>query len=126
MTTQRKILGKYGEELAVDYLKRQGYRILERNFRNRLGEIDIIAKDHDTICFVEVKTRVDVEFGSPLEAISKRKQFKLAQLALSYLKFKHSLDAKARFDVVTITEEEEGDSHIELLKNAFDLTDMSI
>ena len=94
-----------------------------RNFRNFLGEIDIIAQDHDTICFVEVKTRAGTEFGSPLEAISRQKQFKLAQLALSYLKYKRRFNSKARFDVITVMREEQGAAQIELIKNAFDLSD---
>ena len=116
-------MGRFGEDLAAQHLHKAGYKILERNFRNFLGEIDIIAQDQETICFVEVKTRVGTQFGSPREAVSRQKQFKLGQLALSYLKYKKQLNRKARFDVITILKEEKGAPNIELIKNAFDLTD---
>ena len=69
MTIQKIKLGQIGEEAAVIYLKRQGYRIVEQNFRNQLGEIDIIAYEGDTLCFIEVKTRNSDIFGSPFELI---------------------------------------------------------
>lgn len=78
MSDPEKELGKAGEERAALYLKRQcGYRILQRNYRTRLGEIDIIARDCDTIVFVEVKTRRSLCYGYPAEAVAQHKQFKL-------------------------------------------------
>ena len=113
------ILGKSGEDAAVDFLKKKGYKVLARNWRfRRLGEIDIVAKLKDTICFIEVKTRKDDKFGTPYEAVDGRKQFKLSGLAISYLKSKNLMDSAARFDVVSICGEE-----ISLFTDAFPLSD---
>ena len=120
MTTQKIKLGQIGEEAAVAFLKRQGYHILERNFRNKLGEIDIIAKDDDMICFVEVKTRKSEAFGSPFESVTATKQRKIIHVALSYLKAKGREESKARFDVVAVFLEEGSPERIEIIKNAFD------
>lgn len=117
----KKDLGRQGENQAVDFLVRQGYKILDRNFRNRLGEIDIIAFHRGVICFIEVKTRRTSFSGTPYEAISKRKQLKLAQLALSYLKYKKLLDRPARFDVVAVFDGVNDAGQVEIIQNAFDL-----
>ncbi|HQP10182.1 MAG TPA: YraN family protein [Candidatus Omnitrophota bacterium] len=117
----RKIkLGQAGEQEAVTFLERQGYRILERNFRNPLGEIDIIAKEGDTICFIEVKTRSSQAFGSPFESVTPAKQRKIIHVALSYLKSKGREESKARFDVIAVCLEQEGPGRIEMIKNAFE------
>ena len=121
MKESNKQLGARGEELAVEHLKRQGYRILEQNFRNRLGEIDIIAKDGGVVCFIEVKTRRSLKQGSPFEAVSRPKMAKLVQLAQSYIKYKR-LNSPVRFDVVGIVTRREEGSSVEILKNAFDLS----
>jgi len=92
VTIQKIQLGQIGEEAAVTFLKQQGYQIVEQNFRNQLGEIDIVAYEGDTICFVEVKTRRSDIFGSPFESVTPAKQRKIAQVALSYLKFKGKSD----------------------------------
>ena len=116
-----KTLGNYGESLAKQYLKAQGYRILEENFRNKLGEIDLIAQDGKTICFVEVKTRQNCIQGQPYEAVTAWKMRKLSQMALSYLKYKfHSLEIPSRFDVISIVQEKEAPPSIKHIKNAFD------
>ncbi len=122
MSLKTSLLGKEGEELALGFLKAQGYRIKERNFKNKLGEIDIVAQDKDTICFIEVKTRTNEDFGTPLEAVMPRKQHKLSQLALSYLKSKDLLTQRARFDVVSLMKSEDGVPEISLLKDAFELS----
>ena len=117
----RNSLGIYGEVLAELYLKAQGYRILDKNFKNKIGEIDLIAKEGDMICFVEVKTRVSLACGLPVEAITRHKQLKIVQMAWSYLKYKFgTVDKKARFDVVSIYKDNGGKEQIELIKNAFD------
>jgi len=113
-------LGKYGENVAVSFLKKHGYKILCKNYKNKLGEIDIIARDKDTLCFVEVKTRRTDRFGAPQEAISYSKQKKISQVALIFLKENHLLDQKARFDVVSLMGAP-GESRLELFKNAFQL-----
>ena len=117
-----KRLGSYGEFLAKKYLQNQGYKILEENFRNKLGEIDIIALDGKTICFVEVKTRQSLDQGQPYEAVTPWKIRKLSQLAVSYLKYKyHSLEIPSRFDVISIVRDKTNVSRIQHIKNAFDV-----
>ena len=122
MTLKTSALGKEGEALALRFLEAQGYRIKEKNFKNKLGEIDIVAQDKDTVCFIEVKTRTSEAFGLPLEAVSRAKQRKLSQMALSYLKSKNLLDERARFDIVSLIKTDTGDSEISLLKDAFELS----
>ncbi len=115
-----KSLGSYGEALARRYLQQQGYRILEENFRNKMGEIDLIAQEGKTICFIEVKTRQSLAQGQPYEAVTPWKIRKLSQMAASYLKYKYdSLDLPARFDVISILGNASVYS-IEHIKNAFD------
>ena len=112
--------GEKGEFLAVRYLKKNGYKILEQNYRTPLGEIDIIAKEKDTIVFVEVKSRKSIRFGSPKLAVTAKKQRKISMVALHYLKTKKQTDAKARFDVVSVISNQD-DSQIDIIKNAFEL-----
>ena len=111
-------LGIEGEDLAVRFLKKKGYRIVSRNFKSSVGEMDIIAEDGDTLVFVEVKTRTDDSFGHPFEAVTPRKREKLRKVALSYLK--HSrCEMASRFDILSI--ETDGASHtIEHIKDAFE------
>jgi putative endonuclease len=111
--------GKDGEQIAVAYLKKKGYRICETNFRCPLGEIDIIAREKDELVFIEVKTRKSSQLGYPEQAVGARKQKKLSQLALWYLQKKKLADANARFDVIAITLLPE-ENEIKLIKNAFD------
>ncbi|UCE51582.1 MAG: YraN family protein [Desulfobacterales bacterium] len=120
MLNQRQIFGEKGESIAVRYLKKKGYKILEKNYRTKLGEIDIIAKDKDTIVFVEVKSRRSWQFGNPKGAVTPAKQRKISKVALYYLKTNDRSNAKARFDVVTITATRDK-SKIEIIKNAFEL-----
>src|SRR5882724_1834526 len=98
----RKEAGKLGEDLAVSYLIKHGYQIIEQNFRIRGGEIDIVALEKDTLVFVEVKTRSSAEFGSPLEAITYWKLKSLIKTAQFY-KLKHpKLPDAMRIDAVAI------------------------
>ena len=113
-------LGQQGEELAVGFLKKNGYKILCRNFKTRLGEIDIVGLDQDTYCFIEVKTRNSLRFGLPQEAVSLFKQRQMAKAALLFLKGRGLLDAKARFDVVTVICSDKA-PQLDLIKNAFEL-----
>ncbi|MFH1198563.1 MAG: YraN family protein [Candidatus Omnitrophota bacterium] len=110
--------GKRGEEEAVNFLRKQGYKIIARNFRTRLGEIDIIAKDKDTICFIEVKARSSDKFGLPAESVTGFKQRQISKAAIVFLKDKNLLDSPARFDIVSIRYP---GSKIGLIKNAFEL-----
>ena len=117
---QKKELGKEGEEIAIRFLKKNGYKIIERNYVCKVGEMDIIAREKDTLVFIEVKTRTSTAFGPPQLAVNSTKQMQLSKVALYFLKEKCLEDIKARFDVVAIVvrpKEEE----IELIKNAFDL-----
>jgi putative endonuclease len=121
-----KILGNYGEEQACRYLESKGYVILEKNFRNRLGEIDLVVKEGKVICFVEVKTRKSLQYGAPFEAVHATKQYKMVKMALSYLKFKfRTIDILSRFDVISIYRKPCGEPIIEHIKHAFDLTYLS-
>ena len=120
MSKQDLYLGKKGEETAVGLLKGNGYKILLRNYKTKLGEIDIIASDKGTICFVEVKTRQSDRFGLPSEAISASKQRQISKAALTFLKERNLLDKKARFDVVSIMYSKDNPK-LDLIKNAFEL-----
>ena len=122
MSKQNLYLGKSGEEIATCLLKDNGYKILARNYRTKLGEIDIIARDKDTVCFIEVKTRNSDRFGFPVEAISISKQRQISKAALMFLKQNNLLDKKARFDVVSIICSE-NTPKLDLIKNAFELNE---
>ena len=116
----RREIGTIGESLAVKALKKGGYRIVALNHRCKLGEIDIIAKDGDSLAFVEVKTRRTSRFGEPKMAVTPDKQRKMSMVALDYLKKTGQTNNNARFDVVAIRLFQEGPK-IEIIKNAFDL-----
>ncbi|MBF0318913.1 MAG: YraN family protein [Nitrospirae bacterium] len=113
------VTGKYGEWLAARYLKKGGYSILKRNYKNPIGEIDIIAMDAETIVFVEVKTRTSDEFGEPVEAIDYKKRKKIINTARLYLR-KHGSTPAARFDLVGISLGKSGREIIHL-KDIFEL-----
>lgn len=106
--------------MGVSFLIRNGYHIIARNYRNIFGEIDIIGRQRDTLCFIEVKTRRSLRFGSPAEAVSKFKQLQISRTALGFLKDHGLFGTKARFDVLSIVASEEP-PRIELIKNAFEL-----
>jgi putative endonuclease len=112
-------MGADGEEKAAVYLKANGYQILARNFRNRLGEIDIVAREKDVICFVEVRTRrASGSHEEALRSIDAAKQYKLSQMALLFLKERDLLEKKARFDVVSVSWNDEKSDCL-LVKDAF-------
>jgi putative endonuclease len=121
MADQRRQFGDRGEALAVSHLERNGYRILARNYRTPIGEIDIIAMEGGTLVFAEVKTRASRRFGHPKEAITPRKQRKISMAALYYLKGTGKLNRKARFDVISILPGTPEGWDIEIIRNAFDL-----
>ena len=103
-----------GENIAVEYLKKQGYVILERNYSVKVGEIDIIAKDKDTIVFVEVKSRENTKFGRPIESITPQKVHHIIRTAQWYLSAKRKHNSPCRFDVVEVLRGE-----VTHVKNAF-------
>jgi uncharacterized protein (TIGR00252 family) len=114
----RRQLGDQGEDLAAAALKKQGYKILERNYVTPLGEIDLIARQGKTVVVVEVKTRRGSSFGAPQDSVHPGKQGRLRRLAEYYLKDKRLTDAPVRFDVVAITLA--GDEpQVEIIQNAF-------
>ncbi len=119
MTNYNQNFGKSSENEALRYLRKQGYRILELNYKTRLGEIDIIAQDKDTICFIEVKSRSSILYGQPKEALDKYKQHKISQSAVVYLKQKNSLEKRSRFDVLSVIRDENKRLSFELLRDAF-------
>lgn len=111
---RNKIEGDAGEILAINFLKDKGYKILETNFKTKLGEIDIIALQNGVIVFVEVKSRATLMYGRPCEAVNERKQQKIRRVAEFYLMIKHKMECDVRFDVVEIVGDE-----INLTENAF-------
>ncbi|HQK99533.1 MAG TPA: YraN family protein [Smithellaceae bacterium] len=111
--------GRAGEKAAADYLLKNGYTILSRNYRCPAGELDIVAREKKEIVFVEVKARKSHVRGYPEQAVGFRKQKKMSQLALWYLQEHQLLDRPARFDVVAVTLLADG-PQIRLIRNAFD------
>jgi putative endonuclease len=120
MLNRRQQFGKESESLAVRHLRKNGYKILEQNYRNKLGEIDIIAKEKGTLVFVEVKARKSDLFGNPKWAVTLKKQRKISMVALYYLKATKQTRVKARFDVISISSAADN-PRIEIIKNAFEL-----
>ncbi len=106
--------GLRGEEIAVTTLKRKGYKIVERNHRNRLGEIDVIAEEGGCLVFVEVKKRNTGRFGEAICSIDERKKHHLVRAALVYMKMHNCFDRSVRFDVIGIDSE-----RVKIIKNAF-------
>jgi putative endonuclease len=119
-----RAVGTIGEEIAVEYLKKNNYEILEKNFRyKRLGEIDIISREKNYVCFVEVKTRSSVQFGYPREAVNRKKQDNIRKLAQIYLAQRNIKNADIRFDVVEVYIEKGVNDiqvkKVSLIRNAF-------
>ena len=114
---QKNIFGKKGEIIAQNYLKKKGYKIVATNYKNKIGEIDIICMDKNYLVFVEVKTRTSSAFGDPLEAIDLRKQYKIQQVASLYLITTKQTNALVRFDAVAVLGE--NDEEIRHIENAF-------
>jgi putative endonuclease len=119
MTHARLSLGKQGEDLACRELRRRGYAVLARRYRTRWGEIDIVARDGDTLVFVEVKTRRSAGFGGPVAAVGFRKQRRLINMARSYLMGLLGPEPPCRFDVVGVTMPEGERPVVEVLVDAF-------
>lgn len=98
-----KPLGRKGEDLAASYLRDRGWEILERNYRTRRGEIDLVCRDSDTIVFVEVKARTPTDFARPDQSVTRRKQAKLRRLVEEYLVTHRLESSDIRFDVLGVT-----------------------
>ncbi|MGB8352877.1 MAG: YraN family protein [Chthoniobacteraceae bacterium] len=118
-------LGRRGEEMAAKYLRKQGFKVLYRNFRSpHGGEVDIVCRDKkaDTLVFVEVKTRSSSRFGDPSSAVTARKQKRISRGALAWLGMLGNPNIFFRFDIVEVLVEESGAS-ISLIRNAFQLSE---
>lgn len=111
-----RIKGDYGEKLACRFLTEKGYSIMETNFKNKIGEVDIIATKNDIIILIEVKSRSNTNYGYPFEAVNKRKQDKLRMLAQSYMSLHRLVDVQFRFDIIEVFLKDDKVNHIE---NAF-------
>jgi len=118
--TRPRLSGAEGEDAAVRFLESRGYRIVERNYRTRLGEIDVIAEEGRTLVFVEVKSRLNDRFGGPGAAVTPAKQARIARLAQLYLLQRRLGDRMCRFDVVLIQGGDPKTRRIELLPGAFE------
>ncbi len=116
----RQSLGRRGEDLACAELEKRGYVIIDRRFRTRCGELDIVARDGGVLVFVEVKARSGSNFGTPFESITWKKRQRLSQMAASYLFVRRLAGVACRFDVVAVVERQ-GMQTIELLRGAFDM-----
>ncbi|HEY5544077.1 MAG TPA: YraN family protein [Candidatus Binatia bacterium] len=119
--TGKLLLGQEGERLAERYLRKKGYKLVERNYRCAVGELDLIVLDRRIVVFVEVKTRTGHGFGSPLEAVEFRKQRKMIQAAQFFLSAKGLQQREARFDVIGISWPGR-EPVLEHIENAFDLS----
>ena len=115
----RQILGKHGEDLACAELEHLGYAILDRRYRTKFGEIDIVASEGGATVFVEVKTRIGEQFGAAAEALTAWKQRRLTQMAVDYLARHRLHDRPCRFDVVAI-DMDDGRPRIQVYAHAFD------
>ncbi len=123
MSKDRISLGKLGENLAAKYLKKHGTKVIKLNYRQKSGEIDIIARDKKTLVFVEVKTRKSTRFGQPFEAVTPKKQAQISRVALDYITRNKLSDQAVRFDVISILITENGKPQIEHLQNCFEAID---
>lgn len=120
----KRTLGSMGEKFALDYLTANNYKLLAQNYRvGRLGEIDIIARENEYICFIEVKARSSALFGTPAEAVGRRKQENIRKLASIYLDRHQMQDQCVRFDIVEVIFSKAGEGFnvkkINLIKDAF-------
>jgi len=115
----RHILGKMGENLACAELRRRGYAIVTTRYRTRFGEIDIVARHEGFIVFVEVKTRRADDFGGGAEAVTRRKQRRIAQMAMDYIARRRQPETPCRFDVVTV-DIGDGPPRVEVYAHAFE------
>ncbi len=115
----RVVRGKQAEHLAAEALRRAGYQILERNARYPVGEIDLIAQEGPTRCFIEVRSTGSQQWGGPLATITDRKRQRLIAAAVWYLHYAPEVPLQSRFDVVAVDWGAAGAPHVEIVRNAF-------
>lgn len=123
LPSDNRSLGRLGEEIATNYLTARGFRIIERNFRCKGGEVDIIAREprDKSLIFVEVKTRNDLSYGVPQLAVTPFKQRQISKAALTWIAKNKQHDQNARFDVIAILLSDDGLHKVEQIVNAFEL-----
>lgn len=109
-----RAIGAKKEELAAEFLQKEGLRVVDRNFRCRQGEVDIVAYDGDTLCFIEVKYRSSLRYGYPEESVTLKKQLRICKTSLYYI-YLHNLQCNIRYDVISILPD-----RIRYIKNAFE------
>jgi len=120
LSKSRIKLGVQGEDLAVSYLKKKGIKVRVRNYRQKTGEIDIIAQDGQWLVFIEVKTRKSLRFGQPYESVTLKKQAQISRVALDYITRNKIHDQPIRFDVISILLKSDGNTDINHLPNCFE------
>lgn len=118
----RQLFGQEGEATAERYLRRKGYRIVAKNLRSTLGELDLIAEDGSVLVFIEVKARRTQDFGGAVYAVHRQKQERLIRLAAQYLARHHLTNRTCRFDVVLLQGTDSNAPQIEHIENAFDVS----
>ncbi|MET0516409.1 MAG: YraN family protein [Nitrospiraceae bacterium] len=126
MLDPRQRVGKDGESRAEDYLRRRGYRIIQRNVKSSSGELDLIAEDRGVLVFVEVKARQTEACGGIRYAVDSTKQARIVRQAAYYLARHRIRDHPCRFDVVLVSGEESGDGSVELIQDAFQAGDTDL
>jgi len=118
--TQKQLIGRAAENIAADFLRAQGLEILERNYLRRLGELDIVARDHDVLVIAEVRTRSSDRYGGAAASVDPRKQQRLIRTASQLLQQRKDLSQlRVRFDVVVVSEMEAGCGRVEWIRHAF-------
>jgi putative endonuclease len=118
------VRGVSGEKLAGRFLRRNGFKILYRNFRGRTGgEIDLVCREGETLVFVEVKTRSREDFGRPIDAVDREKQKRVSRGGLAWLRMLDDPDILFRFDVVEVIMTKDAEPRIDLIRNAFPLSE---
>jgi putative endonuclease len=119
MTKARQAMGAYGEQVAAGHLSTAGMALVDRNWRCRHGEIDIVARDGDVVVFCEVKTRSGTRFGAPVEAVVAAKARRLRRVAAQWLADRGTERSEVRFDVVTVIQRRGDDPLVEHIRGAF-------
>ena len=120
MSQERLSIGKKGELLAQEHIRKQGYTLLEKNFRCKLGEIDLIAKDRHMVVFLEVRTKTSTAYGPAYNSVTPHKQRQVKRVALFYIAQHNLVNTQFRFDVIGITlNQESGEYQLDQIQNAF-------
>ena len=120
MTRQRQSIGRHGEELAQKYLRQKHYKIVEKNFRCKSGELDIIAKEKNVVVFVEVRTKTSTRYGPAYNSVTYSKQKQVKRVAQFYISKYNLVNTQFRFDVIGITlTPQTGEYHLDHIQNAF-------